>query len=70
MSMLGVPPKMFLDFEMLNIAMEWGRRASDRTREGFLREGMARAWIMKNELDFMVCKRRHPSLVQTPRERR
>lgn len=37
----------------------WGRRTSAGIREGFLEVGMACVWVFMNELDFMVCKRRH-----------
>ena len=46
----------------------WGRRTSGGIREDFLEEGMASAWVFKNELDFTVCKRRHLWLVQMPME--
>lgn len=42
----------------------WGRRTSGRIREGFLVEGIAPAWVFKNEMDFIMCKRGHPWLVQ------
>lgn len=31
---------------------------------------MALVWVLKNELDFMLCNRGHPQLVQTAKERR
>lgn len=44
------------------------RRASGGSGEGFLEEGMARVWVFKHGLDFMVYKRRHPLLGETPGE--
>lgn len=45
-----------------------GRRIPGEIREDFLEEGMASAWVFKNELDFMVGKRRHLWFEQVPME--